>query len=279
MSNKIGDNDIRAKQSLELCKNWLAKHPFLKYTGDDDIDDVIMAYLRIKKFSMQKAYESFEFTIPFMKLHSDWYANPGPADYEFTDKPNSPLIFLKNPDAEGRRIHIQRYKYFDDFEDDEFFRRIVLTPLLPAFDMAAQLNGVVAIFDYRDVNMGKMRKIPLHLIQESIRASKSGLVKLKQMNIIGLPAFFRPIFEIAKTFTTAKILERVNLIDDVEELAQHMDVSLLPKEYGGSANEFLDYEVFKNGIDYVNKLSQFDVNFNKIQERENVGSFRKLEID
>ena len=34
MSNKIGNDDIRALQSLELFNNWLAKHPYLKYTGD-----------------------------------------------------------------------------------------------------------------------------------------------------------------------------------------------------------------------------------------------------
>jgi hypothetical protein len=34
MANKIDDNDNRAKQSLELFRNWITKHPFLKYTGD-----------------------------------------------------------------------------------------------------------------------------------------------------------------------------------------------------------------------------------------------------
>jgi len=34
MSNKIKENATRAEQSLKLFKNWLAKHPFLKYTGN-----------------------------------------------------------------------------------------------------------------------------------------------------------------------------------------------------------------------------------------------------
>lgn len=34
MANKTRDSDKRMKQSLELFRNWLAKHPFLKYTGE-----------------------------------------------------------------------------------------------------------------------------------------------------------------------------------------------------------------------------------------------------
>ncbi|CAG9805237.1 unnamed protein product [Chironomus riparius] len=279
MSKKTSESDIRALQSLELFKNWLVKHPFIKYTGDDDIDDLLMFYLRVKKFSMQKTYESFEFMIPFINSHPDMFSNLGPADYEFTDKPNSPLIFLKNPNAEGRKICIYKMKNFENFESAEYLRRNFLTPFLFFFEMDAQLNGVVFIMDFRDVNLGKLSKIPGQMIYDSMKLSKCGSVRLKQLNIIGFPSFLKPIFEIAKSFTSAKILERINFLNDVTELPKHMDVSVLPKEYGGSSVELLDYKSFELGITYMNKIHKFDVNFSKIQENENVGSFRKLEID
>ncbi|CAG9805236.1 unnamed protein product [Chironomus riparius] len=279
MSNKAENNDNRALQSLELFKNWLAKHPYLKYTGDDDIDDLLMACLRIKKFSMPKVYESFEFMVPYVKLHPDWYSNPTQADYEFTDKPKSPLIFLNNLDAEGRRIFVQKFKYFDDFNNADYFRRILLTPMLLFFDMDVQLNGVVAIFDYRDVNLSKLRKVPVQIIYDGFRASKSGLVRLKQLFMIGMPSFLKPILEIAKSFTSAKVLQRIHFINDLKELSQHMDVSVLPKEYGGTSTELMNYEAFELGVCYVNKIHKFDVNFSKIRDNQNVGSFRKLEID
>ncbi|XP_070509766.1 alpha-tocopherol transfer protein-like [Chironomus tepperi] len=279
MSNGTADNDIRAKQSLELFKNWLAKHPFLKYTGEDSIDDLLMFYLRVKKFSMQKAYESFEFTIPFMISHPDWYANPGPADYEFTHKPNSPLIFLKKLDSEGRRIYVYKMKNFDNFDSIKYFRQHFLTPLLFFADLPAQENGIVAVMDYTDVNLKKFTKVPIQVIYDTLQLSKFGLLRLKQLNLIGMPSFLKPFIEIAKTFTTAKILQRFNFINNIKELPKYMDVSLLPKEYGGSSKELLDFEVFELGTYYVNQMYKFDVNFSKIQQYENVGSFRKLEID
>ncbi|KAL7036528.1 hypothetical protein ACKWTF_008835 [Chironomus riparius] len=245
----------------------------------DSIDDLLMFYLRVKKFSMQKTFESFEFTIPFIHSHPDWFLNPGPADYEFTDKANSPLIFLKNLDSEKRRIYIYKMKNFENFDNIEFLRRYFLTPLLCMFDMDVQLNGVVVVVDFSDVNLGKVRKIPIQQIYDAMKLSKYGLVRLQQLNIIGFPSFLKPIFEFAKIFTSAKILGRMNFINDVMELTKHMDVSVLPKEYGGSSVEFQDYEAFKFGIAYMNKIHKFDVNFSKIQEYENVGSFKKLEID
>jgi len=251
----------------------------MNFNFSDDIDDLLMTSLRVKKFSMQKAYESFEFTILFIKSHPDWYINLSPADYEFTNKPNSPLLYLKNRDAEGRIINIQKFKYYDNFEAVEFFRRSFMTTSLIFFDKDVQLNGVVAIFDFRDVNLGKMRKIPVQVINDALRSTSIGLVQLKQLNIIGMPSFLKPIFELAKAFMSAKIIQRINFINDVKELSRHMDVSVLPKEYGGSSDELMDYEPFKLGTVCINKFNKFDVNFGKIQEHENVGSFRKLEID
>jgi len=238
-----------------------------------------MFFLRVKKFSMQKAYESFEYTIPFIKSHPDLYSNLSPSDYEFTTKPNSPFIFLKNRDSERRRIIILRCKHFDSFDSIEYLRRAYLTALLASCEIDTQLNGVVIIFDCSDINLAKLSRIPLNSVYDSFRFGKLGIIRPKLLNIIGMPLFLKPIFEMAKSFTSAKILERINFINKVDELSEHIDVSVLPKEYGGSSDELMDYEPFELGVAYFNKIHKFDVNFSKIQNYENVGSFRKLEID
>ncbi|XP_070509765.1 alpha-tocopherol transfer protein-like [Chironomus tepperi] len=279
MSNKISKDDNRSLQSLELFRNWLAKHSFLKYTGNDNIDDLLMFFLRVKKFSMQKAYDSFEFTIRFIKSHPDWYLNPGPADYDYTHKPNSPLTFLKNVDSKGRRVAIYRMKNVDNFDHVEFFRRMFMTPLLFYFDIDAQINGVVLVVDFSEASMGKMRKVPVQLVYDAFQFSKYDVMRLQQINVIGMPSFFMPIYELAKKLTSSKIIQRFNFINDKKELSKHMDVSGLPIEYGGKADELLDFAAFESGIEILNKIHKFNVNLSKIHEHENVGSFRKLEID
>jgi len=237
-----------------------------------------MAFLRTKKFSMNKAYESFEFLIKFIKSHPEIYENITKDDYEYTRHPDSPLIFMKNRDKEGRAIYIYKVKHFKDFSET-FLRRCYLTPHLLVYDLETQMKGVIVVADYRDINLKVFSKIPINFIYDFFKVSKYCAIKFKQISLIGLPPFFKPIVEIGKSFTSAKVLERLNLLQNADELARVMDVSALPEEYGGSSNELLECEVFETGIAFANLFNKFDVNFSKIQEFEGVGSFRKLEID
>ena len=237
-----------------------------------------MAFLRAKKFSMNRSYESFEFTIKFMKSHPEIFNNITKDDYEYTREPDSPIIFMKNRDKEGRAIYIYRGKNFKDFSH-KHLRRNYLTPHLFIYDVETQTKGLIIIFDFRDINLKTFSTIPISFIHDFFKVSKYCAIKPKQLNFIGMPAFFKPIFEIGKSFTSAKVLERFNLLQNVDELAQVMDVSVLPEDYGGSSSDLAEYETFEAGVAFANLFTKFDVNFNHIQEHENVGSFRKLEID
>jgi len=227
---------------------------------------------------MNKAYESFEFTLNFIKSHPEIYEDITKDDYEYTRHPDSPLIFMKNRDKEGRAIYICRTKHCKDFSE-KFLRRCYLTPHLFVYDLETQMKGAIVVIDYRDINLKVFSKIPFNFIYDFFKVTKYCAMNYKQINLIGLPAFFKPIVEIGKSFTSAKVLERHNLLQNADELARVMDVSALPEEYGGSSNELLEYELFEAGVTFANLFNKFDVNFSKIQESEGVGSFRKLEID
>ncbi|CAG9805238.1 unnamed protein product [Chironomus riparius] len=279
MTQDIFNNDALIEQSLVLFKNWLAKHPFVKYNGKDNIDEILLFFLRVRKFAMDRAYECFEQSLIFIKSHPEWYENPGPKDYEFTTNQSSPLMFVRNKDAHGRAIWIYRLKNFKNFDKNEFFPNIFLTPLFVVFEKETQINGLVIIIDFRDMDLSSFKKLPMSCIYDCFKLSKNSSVRTKQFNLIGMPSFFKPVFEFGKSFTSAKILTRINLLQNTEELSKVMDVSILPKDYGGSANELLDCKTFETGINFVKTFQKLEVDFNKIQEFEGVGSFRKLEID
>lgn len=249
----------------------------ITFIATDNVDDLLLAFLRAKNFSMNNAYESFEFTVKFIKSHPEFYDNITSEDYEYTRQADSPIILMKNRDKEGRAIYIYRGKYFDF--SDKFLRRNYLTPHLSVYDIQTQLKGFIIIFDFRDMNLKKFSKIPMNFIYDFFKISKYCALKPKQINFIGMPAFIKPVFEVGKSFTTQKVLGRFNLLQSVDELAKVMDVSVLPTEYGGSSNELMEFEKFKTGVEFANLFQKVDVNFSKIQEFEGVGSFRKLEID
>ncbi|CAG9805233.1 unnamed protein product [Chironomus riparius] len=269
--------DLREKQSLELFKKWIDKHPYISFNKKDNVDDLLLSFLRAKNFSMDKTYESFEFTMKFIKSHPEFYDNITIDDYEYTRQPDSPIVLMKNRDKEGRAIYIYKGKYFDFSE--KFMRRNYLTPHLSIYDVETQTKGFIIIFDFQDINLKKFSKIPINFIYDFFKISKYCALKPKQVNFIGMPTFIKPIFEVGKSFTSAKVLGRFNLLQNVEDLKKVMDVSVLPKEYGGSSNELMEYESFEAGAKFASLFTKFEVNFSKIQEFEGVGSFRKLEID
>lgn len=237
-----------------------------------------MNFLRTKKFVMDQAYESLEFSINFVKSHPELYENLTKADYEFTKKPDSPILFIKKPESEGQMIYIYRMKYFKDF-DVNFFRKLFLTPMFSNFHIATQLNGIVVIIDFREMNFKRFTKIQMNFVFDAFKISKHGAIKTNKIIIIGMPAILKPILDVGKTFASEKIKNRIHLLQDINELSEILDISSLPEEYGGLSAELLDFEIFEHGLKLANVFHKFEVNSTKFQEFECVGSFRKLEID
>jgi len=252
---------------------------FCKLIPADSIDELLMYFLRSKKYKMNSVFESFEFGAKFIKSRPQFYENPGLHDYEFTSKPNSPVVFLKNRDSEGRRIYIYRIKHFESFKDVKFFRNVFLTPFFMSFVVETQLSGIVIIVDFRGINMNKARKIPLKTILDAAKVTKIAGSRLKQFNLIGMPAYFKPIYEIAKAFTSSKVLSRINFLSSIDELSTVMDVSILPEDYGGTLNDLLDFNEFEEGVKFVNQINKFNVNLSKMKKFQGVKDLKELEID
>lgn len=93
-----------------------------------------------------------------------------------------------------------------------------------------------------------------------------------------------------KHFLSEKLNKRFLLLQDDDQLRTHIDVNILPKEYGGNQTED---EMVKEFIKLINlkrenvsKIINFKVDINKVpldklsvNHIDNVGSFRKLEVE
>ncbi|XP_070509993.1 retinaldehyde-binding protein 1-like [Chironomus tepperi] len=279
MSDKILVNDPRGEKLLKVFKNWLEKHPYIKYEGEDSIDDLLMYFLRSKKYKIDSVLESFEFAAKFIKSRPQFYENPGPHDYEFTTKDDSPVIFMNKRDSQGRRVYIYRIKHFQSFKDVKFFRNVFLTPFFMSFMVETQINGIVIIADFRGINMNKARKVPIKTIIDAAKVTKIAGSRLKQINLVGMPAFFRPLYEIAKTFTSSKVISRINFLSSMDELSTVMDVSLLPEDFGGTATDLLDFSEFEQGVKFVHQINKLNVNLSKMKKFEGIKDIKELEID
>lgn len=245
----------------------------------DNIDNIFMFALRSKKYRLEKIYEALEFGTKFIKSRPQFFENPGLHDYEFTIKEDSPVIFLKQRDSQGRRVYIYRLRYFECFKDVKFFRNVFLTPFFMSFVRETQLCGIVIIVDFAGINLNLARKVPLKYVIDAAKVTKIAGSRIKQINLLGMPIIFRPLYELAKTFTTSKVASRVNFLSKTEDLSTVMDVSILPVEYGGKSNELLDLSEFEEGVRCVEQFNKFNVDLKKMKKFEGVKHNYELEFD
>lgn len=239
-----------------------------------------MHFIKIRKFNMDRAYKTFESSLIFIKSHPEWYANPGPSDYEFTKQADSPVIFMKKRDAQNRRIIIHKFKNYKNISDsNKIMRMMMLSQNLLTFTREDVEHGLVTIVDERELTFKTFTKFAPKDLIDSGKSTDILPIRYQKIFILGMPTFVQQLYLIAKSFMSKKVAERMHLIQNVEELKEHMDISLLTKEYGGSETELTDFDEFEYGIKFLNILNKFEVNFSRIHEFENVGSFRKLEVD
>ena len=81
--------------------------------------------------------------------------------------------------------------------------------------------------------------------------------------------------------------ERILLVKDNEELAQHIDKSILTVNLGGEEDENVAFEEFfkivESKLDLLKSTNEFEIDLQKARAcrdiEESVGSFRTLQID
>lgn len=203
-----------------------------------------------------------------------------------------PLIVSKNRNSEGCRLLIIRHKILDEL-NVTLTQGLTLDTLVNGamiLEPETQISGLILVNDMRGVTMNYLSLFQMDLISKMISLMGFMPGRIKQINIIGLPTFANAILEVAKTFMSEKIRNRVNLCRNVEGLKDLMDVTNLTTEYGGTVDmEDCIRSYRKNAEESGQSWQEFIKNVKFDDEKlrkyemanvfEYVGSFRNLEID
>ncbi|KAG5669803.1 hypothetical protein PVAND_000096 [Polypedilum vanderplanki] len=258
-------------------------------------DDIFLPFLRAKKYEMNKTYESIEKTVFFIKHHKNWSDWRGENLKRVIDLYDTGfLVVLKERDYEGRRIIVCRNRLdIAKFTADDVFRLYVLLFTALQNEEATQICGAIVIEDYSlGITMNFMMMFPIKHSYDFAIQLKSTPVRLKHLLIVGLPSFATNALNIFKHGLSDTIKKRLQVLNEFCEIKKYIDMSLLPKEYSNSGKyskaEML--EAFKPWLLYHaekigNIFNNVEVDFRKVDAYkhhyvdENIGSFRKLEID
>lgn len=223
---------------------------------------------------MDRAFESFEKITVAMKTHPYWF-DPTAEFIDTTVKlyESGYAAMLKNRDEHGRRVFYTRISKFNPklFTFDDIIRLHALATLFLTYEYETQVCGAVITYDLSGLTMEHMSIFSAQSFIGTTELIGSIPIRIKKINIVGLPPFAVTLFEFVKSFLSKKIRNRIALVpptaeneygeNDVENIREKIDELLSRTE------QFRDIHIVD---EYLKKCGE---------QHEEIGSFRKLEID
>lgn len=199
---------------------------------------------------------------------------------------------LSGRDEEGRRIILVQTRKLDPDQFDSYDATrllcYVVTVLLE--EEETQIAGVIFVFDHADVSL-RHAMSPSDLRDFMDFSKKCSGCRQKGTYIMNLPSFANVLMELFRSVLSEKLKNRLLLLKSNDELKNHIDPKLLPKEFGGVKTEAEMMEDFHKlraeKRELLLKLIDVKIDWGKVpldkiwssEEEEPIGSFRKLEID
>lgn len=238
---------------------------------------------------MDKVFESFEKALIFIKTHEAWFDYSGEKlERSLALYKRGLLKVMKERDSEGRRILICNNDLdMTKYDADDVFRLHCLLIMLLAIEEQTQICGAIYIDDFTGISMKYMMMYPLKSIYEFTLQLKMTPIRLKNICLVGLPTFATQFLNIVKLALSEVMSKRFQVFDNISELWNVVEQTAMTKDYGGKSDESEVIEDFQKVIDdkfdVLLKFLDFDVDLSMAEAlkdvHENVGSFRKLEID
>lgn len=239
---------------------------------------------------MDEAFKVLENHLIFRTVHADWFDLSDERVLRMKELLSSGYAYpLVERDAEGRRIIIfnQARLNPDEFKSDDSFHLFFTMFFTLLMEEETQISGVSFILNFDGVAMRHLYSVTeLVNIVKFLKNSCPG--RTKAFYLINLPTFHAYLINAVKAVLTKKLKSRLMMVKTVDDISQFVDKSLLPKELGGgkfTETEMMEkfMEMLEGNLTHLKRMSEFVIDLNKLSAsrdfQDNIGSFRKLEID
>lgn len=255
-------------------------------------DDVyLLQFLRYRNYNMIAAVETLETSYIARLQYSE--------TFDFTEKKTRKVMELiktgvfyqlSERDELGRNVVLMQIARFDPdiFAHHDIMRMVNFVTAVLLETELNQVTGFVIIVNTVGITW-KHLITPIE-VRDSIGFVSACIpVKQKRAFVMNLPSFASFITDLFKLALSQKITRRLFIVKNIEELATHFDLSMLPQHLGGTRSENKMMQDFlklcEDRKEVVLKGLNFKIDCTKVPngktfiEKENVGSFRRLEID
>ncbi|UJR07526.1 hypothetical protein I4U23_011814 [Adineta vaga] len=207
-------------------------------SGYDNPDMILLRWLRAKKWDIQSAYRQFFDTI---KWRQEWRVNDLVAKGELDlcyEEIQSGKSYFTGPDKAGRPINYVSVKDHikGQFSAESTEKLTIFTMETGRKLLQPPHESVTVIFDMTGFGLKNMDyphlKFLINLLQNYYPESFSlGL-------IINAPWVFNGCWYIIKPWLDPVVESKIHFINNLNDLAQFIDPSVLPKQLNGTQAEF-----------------------------------------
>jgi hypothetical protein len=241
-------------------------------------DNFLLQFLRIRKFNVENACKSIENFFIFRRKYAKWLIlNDADMDrvWQLFDRGYAyPLI---SRDDDGKRIIFIQVRKFDTnyFNSCDAVRLLSLLIATLIEEEETQIAGISSISDYTDVSSHYFNLFSIKDIKDFATCAKNATIGREKENyFVNLPIFAGFLFEVGKRALNEKLRSRLILTKDMTELTKHhVDVAILPKEYGGIVPEaeMLNYfkeQLYEKRRKSIDSVSNYEIDWSAVDSKE-----------
>ena len=254
----------------------------------------MLIYLRIRKYNMAETFKVIETTYAARIKYKNFW-DFGDKNFEKMSSLYETGCFVPLPERndEGQKIVLYRFSKWnpEKFTPHDFLRLVLYNCSILIEEEETQIAGVVTIIDCADLTSNHLVS-PMFLKELAAVGKDLQSIRYKTSYLMNLPPFAKLIVDLFIKLLSEKIGMRIKTLENPDDLKKHVEPSLLPKEYGGTSmtcvemmQKFSAFEKERRtsnlyGWRYGSDWDKSTLNlFESAVEDENVGSFRKLDID
>ncbi|KAL1485033.1 hypothetical protein MTO96_032222 [Rhipicephalus appendiculatus] len=247
------------KASVEKFRNLLQEETDLRLPPDY----VLLMFLRARKYRMDNALKSLKNFFRTRTNLPEYFDNyvPSALDYQTITREHKLLILSKDRDSQGRTAGLIRLGAWNGSicSFNEFIKSVLMGVECALLEDETQIRGIVGVTDLAGLGVHHITHMTPRFLRLMIALAQDTYpLRPKAFYIVNTPAVFEGIFNLlVKPFLSKKLKRRVHLLKgDLSELCGVIPSDLIPKELGGTFEEF-DYDRFERYM--REKESHFEI--------------------
>jgi hypothetical protein len=230
----------------------------------DDIN--LLMHLRRKKYSLERAFQSFEDMKVFERNHAEWFIISEKNLDKFAESTHTMVRMLKHRDEDGRRVvlidaRLSCCSCLDDYlrHYQAFFNAFLL-------EEETQIAGISVVFDCTAIKFSVFKKLfqPIILFR-FFSQMKFYPIRLKQITIVGMPTYCIVMYEFIRNFFSKKLRSRLHVVKGVSELQNVMDTSDLLLDDQSDYNEDHFVPIEDSIKRAVRMYDAFEIDYDKMK--------------